>query len=202
MGAHSELNVDAREFRRVLLDAKHFDKKLYSGLRAELRKAGEVAVKDVKKAALKAPANHAGRTRTMSTTKATKRRPATKIHRGLRQSIASGVKVTIKAGKSSQVGVYIESTGGGDPGAKILKRKWDSPTGWRHPVFARGRKSVSLRDARKHAKEGTNADQKTVWVDQFGSPYFLEVLEKHEPKMSAAVRVALDKAIHTMEHRK
>ena len=52
MGAHSELNVDAREFRRVLLDAKHFDKKLYSGLRAELRKAGEVAVKDVKKAAM------------------------------------------------------------------------------------------------------------------------------------------------------
>jgi len=192
------LNIDAKEFQTVLRHAKQFDPELVKALRRQFRLVGDKAAKAVRAEVLKPPDNHKGRTRTRTTLGATKRRPATKIKRGLRQAMARGIKVTVKAPNKGLVGVYIVSSGGNDPAGKLLKRKWDSDKGWRHPVFARGKKSVSLRDAMMNKKTGKSPGQAEVWVDQFGHPYFVTVLQRFGPEMGVGVRKALDQATKVM----
>ena len=156
-----DVSVDAKQFYEVVTQARLFDKKLYTGLRKELRAAGAEAVKDVKAEVVKEPLQ--GRVR---------------FNRGLRSNLAAGIKIQIKASESSrQVGVFIASTGK-SAASKTLKRKYDNPKGWRHPVWQRG------------------ADP--VWVTQKGRPYFGSVISRKEPVVSAAVEAALDKAVNAI----
>lgn len=202
-----ELSVDARHFYEVRTQAMLFDKHLGRDLNKRLKAAVEVIAKDVRAEVLKPPlGEYKGRTRTRTTVASRKRKgkppaPPMKIHRGLRQNIARGVKVTVSAGaKSKRVGVFIVSKGvSGDQGASAtLKRKWDSPRGWRHPVFQRGQRAYSLSEARKRAKAGQGGDQSIRWVTQHGRPYFGSVIEGRKEVAAKAVEKALDDAVNAI----
>lgn len=163
-----DLNVDARDFHFILKAAKQLDRKLYSGLRTNLRKAAEAATADVKAEVLKAP-------RFPSTRRSTRERQTS-----LRQQLAAGTRVQIAASEGSRrVGVFIK-TAPKTPDGKTLVVKYDSVDGWRHPVFAR-------------RGEG-HGSHKGKWVTQYGRPYFGSVIEKHADDMERAVKRALDEA--------
>ncbi|MDQ1247700.1 MAG: hypothetical protein QG597_2071 [Actinomycetota bacterium] len=156
-----DLDVDAKQFYEVLTLARVFDKKLYTGLRRDLRKAGEGAAKSVRAEVVKEPGS-----------------APVEFSRGLRANLASGIRVQIKASESSrQVGVFIASTGK-SAASKQLKRSYDKPKGWRHPVWQRG------------------ADP--VWTTQKGRPYFGSVIAKQEPAIAKAVKVVLDRAVDSI----
>lgn len=176
-----DVSVDAKQFYEVVTQARLFDKKMYTGLRKELRAAGADAVKDVKKEVKLAPAS-----------------APVQFHRGLRDNLAAGIKIQIKASESSrQVGVFIASTGK-SPASKLLKRKYDNPKGWRHPVFQRGQSSKKLSEFRGAEKEWGNLSGQVKWVTQKGRPYFGSVIAGKEPVVSAAVEAALDKAVNAI----
>ena len=157
-----DLDVDAKQFYEVLTQARLFDKKLYSGLRKQLRTAGNDAAKDVRAEVVKEPGS-----------------TPVQFHRGLRANLAGGIKVQIKASESArQVGVFIASTGK-SPASKQLKRGYDKPGGWRHPVFQRS----------------AGGPRTTVWVTQKGRPYFGSVIARKEAVISASVEAALDSAV-------
>lgn len=184
-----DLNIDAREFHRVLAMAKQFDRSYYLNLRRDLRKAAEMAAVDVRREVLKPPLQQKKRpfrkpvkvenTRagTLKPENPKDKEAAEKHLHHLRARIAKGVKVQIEARESgSKVGVFIVSRGS-DPASKILKRYWDRDKGWRHPVYAK-----------KGAKN-------TKWVTQHGRPYFGGVIQKKKPQIEAAVRKALDQTV-------
>ena len=147
-----DVSVDAREFHRVMNMAKAFDKKLYSGLRRDLRKVGTDAAESSRAEVRKAPMREVTRTvsegrfhkRTRSGLEESTRRRRSRRH-ALRAAIAQGIKVQISNSPSARrVGVFVVSKGS-DPASKVLKRRWDQPKGWRHPVFP---------DRKSHATNG------------------------------------------------
>lgn len=157
-----DLDVDAKQFYEVLTLARVFDKKLYTGLRRDLRKAGEGAAKSVRAEVVKEPGS-----------------APVEFSRGLRANLAAGIRVQIKASESSrQVGVFIASTGK-SAASKQLKRSYDKPKGWRHPVWQ-------------------TATRETVWTTQKGRPYFGSVIAKQEPAIAKAVKVVLDRAVDSI----
>ena len=161
-----DLSADAKQFYEVLTQARLFDKKLYTGLRKQLRTAGNDAAQDVRAEVVKDPGS-----------------APVQFHRGLRTNLAAGIRVQIKASESArQVGVFIASTGKSSA-AKQLKRSYDKPGGWRHPVFQRGTAAGA---------------QKTVWVTQKGRPYFGSVIARKEAAIAASVEAALDHAVDTI----
>ncbi len=179
-----DLDVDAREFHRVLAMAKKFDRTFSTNLRRDLRAAAEVAAVDVRAEVRKPP---------MVVKKRTLRK-ATKVENGkgalaapvdkkdtthahhLRARIAAGVKVQIAASAGSRrVGVFIVSRGSDDD-SKTLKRSWDREKGWRHPVWQKG-------------------NRKDKWVTQYGRPYFGSQIEKHKPQIEAMVKKSLAQAV-------
>lgn len=92
--------------------------------------------------------------------------------RGLRAGIAAGVKVSIMTG-NTRVGVAVTSRG-------FLARAYDKPgpRGWRHPVFG----------------------NTGVWVSQVGRPgYFTQVIPKHQPQITVAVRAAMQEAVDSLK---
>ncbi len=168
-----DLSIDARDFHRVLTQAKAFDKKLYTRLRRNLRAAAADAVKGVRAEVVKPPMKSVT-TRKFHIFKKTSVVESATVNfsrHTLRQHIADGVKVKIAATESSKkVGVFIESRGS-DPASKALKRSFDRPKGWRHPVF------------------GTD-----TWVPQLGRPYFGSTVERRAPQIEKAVKQALEDA--------
>ena len=176
-----DLDVDAKQFYEVLTQARLFDKKLYSGLRKNIRKAGEDTSKAMREEVKKAPGSA----------------PVT-THRGLRTNLAAGIKVQIKATESARlVGAYIGSTGK-SPASKLLKRAYDKPGGWRHPVFQKGQSAKGLKVARAWEKEHKEKSGKVAWTTQKGRPYFGSIGVKHEPEFKAAIEAALNSAVDTI----
>lgn len=176
-----DLSADAKQFYEVLTQARLFDKKLYTGLRKQLRTAGNDAAQDVRAEVVKDPGS-----------------APVQFHRGLRDNLAAGIKIQIKASESSrQVGVFIASTGK-SPASKLLKRKYDNPKGWRHPVFQRGQSSKKLSEFRGAEKEWGNLSGQVKWVTQKGRPYFGSVIARKEAAIAASVEAALDHAVDTI----
>ncbi len=190
-----DLNIDAREFHRVLKMAKQFDRTFSTNLRRDLRKAAELAAGDVRDEVLKPSLQEKKRLlrksvkveNTKTGTLEAVAKPSKKadeqaaaqyekhMHH-LRARIAKGVKVSISASENSRrVGVFIVSRGS-DPASKALKRSWDREKGWRHPVWQKGNK-------------------KDKWVTQLGRPYFGGVIQKKAPQIEVAVKKALDQAV-------
>jgi hypothetical protein len=155
MGARAiDLNVDARDFHFILKAAKQFDRKLYSGLRAKLRKAAEDATEDVRAEVVKEPRTRAAKPQT----------------RGLRESLARGTKVQIAATEGSKkVGVFIR-TAPTTPAGRALVSKYDNPAGWRHKVFGEWEANVPTQYGRpyfgsvieKHADEMERAVKRAL----------------------------------------
>lgn len=105
--------LDPEAFGRMVTDIKGFDKKLYSNLRKELRRAGESAVLAVRDRVLSGEA---------------------KTDTGLRRGIAAGTKVSI-SGSVSRGGVSIKTTGNRLPPDKRAMVKAYNKSSFRHPVF-------------------------------------------------------------------
>jgi len=176
-----DVSVDARDFVRVIGQAKAFDKKLYTGLRRDLRKAGADAAEASRVEVKKAPYKVA-KTRRFRIIRGQKVVESDTIQHGkheLRQHIAKGIKISISAGASSRrVGVFIASRGS-DPASKLLKKQWDKPKGFRHPVFADPKQS---------------RDQWT-WTKQYGRPYFGSVISSKQPAINRDIKKLLDRTL-------
>ena len=109
--------IDAREFSRLLVEVKEFDKQLGLRLRKNIRDAAKPIVEDVKKTVLDGPG---------------------KRDVGVRKAIAAGVRVRIGTNVKRGGSVTIAATGGALPAnRKSMLRSYNKEKGWRHPVFPR-----------------------------------------------------------------
>ncbi len=177
-----DLSVDAREFHRVLNMAKEFDKKVSQNLRRDLKAAAKVAQLDAKAEVRKPPLKEV--TRTLKKTRFYSRTQTgmEEVAHGkrsphhLRNRLAEGVKISLQASQR-RVGVFITSVGS-DDASKALKKYWDSPKGWRHPIYP-----------------GKKPRSEWTWTKQHGRPYFGSVIERHIPQVEVAVRKALADAV-------
>jgi len=179
-----EVSIEARDFTNALAQAKAFDSKLYTELRANLRRVGNEAAQDARREVMKPPRKVVTSTRlkvfhSQRVTAGGQRGPVTYSAHHLRQGIRDGIKVSIKATPNArQVGVFIVSKGS-DERSVILKRVWDFPKGFRHPVFA---------DANRTRKQWK-------WVPQAGRPYFHSTMSAKQPAFAKAVAQALATAV-------
>lgn len=190
------LSADARQFKALLGKTSAFEPKLRTALRRRIREEADKGAKDARGEVVKAPQVQADKPR----------------RTGLRAGIAAGIKVQIAANGQRKVGVFITSTGKGLPASKRrLVRLWDNDKGWRHPVYAKGGKSIGKARARAErakgkgalaegiARVGVNAARGgATWVEQKGRPYFGSVIAKREQEIAEGVRRALEEAARSL----
>lgn len=190
------LSADARQFKALLGKTSAFEPKLRTALRNRIRAEAGKGAEDSRREVGKTP----------GTVSSAPRRT------GLRAGIAAGLKVQVAANGQRKVGVFIRSTGSGLPASKKrLVRLWDNDKGWRHPVYAKGGKSIGKARARAErakgkgslaegiAKVGVNAARGgATWVQQKGRPYFGSVIAKREQEIAEGVRRALEEAARTL----
>lgn len=110
-----EARIDPVSLRRVLTDAKAFDKVLARALRARLRLAGAAAVEDVKRTVLESTPDGGG------------------DNEGVRQALADATKVSIVASKRAE-GVRIVTTSARLAAAHKAMLKAYNKASWRHPT--------------------------------------------------------------------
>jgi hypothetical protein len=157
-----DVSVDARDFASLLGRTSRLSPELKKALRRRVREAGLVAAGAAKEEVLKEPLTHG-------------RRPQ---ERGLRRGIARGIKVQLAASQNAKrVGVVIKSSGSPLSAAqKPLVRRWNKPSGWRHPLFG-------------------NTEH---WYPQKGRPYWGSVMSRQKAELERRVRQALDEALQTL----
>lgn len=150
--------IDPASLRSLLLRIKAFSPALATATRKRLRAAGDDIVADVRAALMDyQPSSPSGKTT------------------GLREGLAAGTRVSIKAGVAKQ-GISIETSPSRLAAPqKSMAKAWNRET-FRHPVYRTG-----------------------VWVDQKGRPYFGSVIEGKKEKMLLAVEEALNEALKGME---
>lgn len=153
------VSADAEDFVALLGKTSRLEPALRKALRKKVRQAGVEAAKASKEEVLKPPLMRGKQPR----------------HRGLRAGIAKGIKVQLAASAGGKrVGVILRSGGSGLPaGKKTLPRKWNSRSGFRHPLFG---------------DEG-------YWYTQRGRPYWSSVLVKQRDVLARRVREALDEGL-------
>lgn len=108
MGAELQVRVDSAEFRRVMAQAKSFDRRLYLQLRRRLRAAAQPVVTEVQQHLLKG-----GPSKT-----------------GMRAGLAAGTRATVSTGKKA--GVTIATSPSKLPESKRAMAKT-----WNKSVFQR-----------------------------------------------------------------
>lgn len=141
------MTVDTTSFRALFSRSSQVEPKLRTALRRNIRNAAKGLADEVKAEA------QAGQYQTNA---------------GLRSRIASGVKVAILTGANRE-GVRITSSG-------LLAAGWQSPKGWRHPVFGGNKR-----------------------VQQFGRPgYFYRTIGAGAPRVRTAVEQAMAEAVASM----
>jgi hypothetical protein len=64
------------------------------------------------------------------------------------------------------------------PSQRKLPRRWDKPSGWKHPVFG----------------------NRKVWVKQVGNPYFSSTIRKRKGELTAGVVTAMTAAAEKITH--
>ena len=154
---------------KLLRELKEVDAKATTLLRRNIRNAAKVAAEDVKSEVRKAPPNDA---------------PGTA---GSREAIAAGISIRISTGaRSRSQGVSIVGSSKNLPTARKAMLRLYNKESWRHPVFARERRSGGLR--------GLLGGTERVWVTQQGRPYFDSVLKTHTDDVQRAIVAAVDEA--------
>lgn len=99
----------------------------------------------------------------------------------LRDSIAAAAGSSASAGNLKASLAFRVRAGALPPSQRKLPRRWDSPTGWRHPVFG----------------------NREVWVKQVGHPYFRSTINSRRGELDSGVQAAFETAgikIMTEEH--
>lgn len=178
------MRIEAEDFRMLMLEARDFDKKLYAGLRKQMRLIAEDTVADVRAEIGRIPSS--GRYR-----------------RGLRASLARGTRASITMGNKvgRGAGVRVTTSSRGMP-AKAM----NLPMGrLRHPVFKRDNYTLGQADAFAKATEGVSrgkaraaARRSWKWVQQDSRPYFGITILKHQRGMRERIVQALDDAAKEM----
>jgi len=99
---------------------------------------------------------------------------------GLREAIANATTGSISTGsKATGVSVTWKVKGGRMPNSqRKLPKAFNSPKGWRHPVFA----------------------DRENWVVQHGTPYFDVRIKTHRGELESAVLHGLEKAAEKILH--
>ena len=168
------IRVEIPEFSSLLLDIKEFPDDLAKNLRRNIRIVGKKAADAAKAKVLEDPPKGGGGHGSFINVKKHKGLEHSIGTRGLRASIAAGIAVDIKTGKSakSESGVYIRAHSSQLGDAASLVRRYNAAKGFAHPVFG----------------------DKAVWAHQTGRPYFGSVLSKFKPELKAAVEDALNTA--------
>lgn len=90
----------------------------------------------------------------------------------LRENIASAAGATASGGAVKASLAFRVRAGQLPPSQRKLPRRWDSPAGWRHPVFG-------------------NRD---IWVAQKGHPYFRSTINDRRGELDAGVQAAFETA--------
>lgn len=153
----------------LLRELKDVDAAVSRNVRRNIRQAAKVAAEDVKSEVRKPPPNDA---------------PGTA---GSREAIAAGIAIRINTGaKGTRQGVSIVGSSKSLPGPRKAMLRLYNKTSWRHPVFARERRSGGLR--------GLLGGRERVWVTQQGRPFFGAVLTKHTDDFQRAIEAAVDEA--------
>ena len=176
--------VEIREsdFRNLYINTRNIDKKIYSNMRKNLKKAAEPAKKDAQVAVLALPS---------TATHHLDNAPRPRI--GLRQTIAMSMKIGFNSGKK-KAGIFIRvdakqfsilSVNGGRTGSKLgkLPRYVDGRIKtWKHPVF------------------GQNMDKPQDWPVQKTKPFWFEkAISKNKPEFQKAVAKAVEQAFTEIE---
>jgi hypothetical protein len=170
------IQIDAKEFAKLLIEAKAFDKNLNAAIRKKIRETGKPIVEAIKSEVLSASG---------------------KRETGLRRGIAAGVAFRINAG-TTRASVTIVQSGkkippieydikrGKRKGEHVevdrsgMHRLFNKREGWRHPAFPR-----------RHL---LGAVRTTKWVHQNGRPYFGDVIVQHREVLAKAVVDAMEEA--------
>jgi hypothetical protein len=194
MAAEFKVEVDAQQFSELLGKTSKLAPKLKAKLRKDIKTAAAGVVSDMRAEVGKAPLEKG-------------KHPQ---NRGLRAAIAGDIKVVISANSSKGAGVTVKAGASRLAGdRKKLVRAYNSPKGWRHPIFAQIHKksrtvsTLTALGANKEARQFTKAQENrrragAKWVHQMGRPYFFNVLKQHRSRIKTAVEVALREALGTL----
>ena len=99
----------------------------------------------------------------------------------LREQIAAAAGAAVSASSKKVSLAFRVRAGNLPPSQRKLPRRWDKPSGWRHPVYG----------------------NRNVWVPQKGHPYFRTTVTENRGQVTAAVvsamTVAAEKIVHPEE---
>jgi len=151
--------VTGPEIQRIAERLRQVDKKLPARLRKELRKAAQPAVQAAKREARSLPSR--------GVKGGTSRHPHRRNQ--LRRKLARGVRVQASTGGRRGAGLRIV-TAMPTASEALLPRGFDSPEGFRHPVFG-------------------NRD---VWVRQDGASWFRQPIGRQSHEVRARVARVID----------
>lgn len=175
-----DVSADARDFVRVVGQAKEFDRKIYLKLLRDLRKAGADAAEASRDEVKKAPYKKV-KTRRFRIIRGEKVVEGDTIQHGahqLRAHLAKGITITTAASpRARRVGVFVTSNGS-DPASKALKQKWDNPKGFRHPIYP-----------------GKRPRNTWKWSHEYGRPYFGSVISSKQPAINRDIKKLLDRTL-------
>jgi hypothetical protein len=96
----------------------------------------------------------------------------------LRENIAAAAGAAVSAGPKSVALAFKVRAGSLPPSQRKLPRRWDSPSGWKHPVYG----------------------NRKVWVSQKGNPYFSLTIYTRRPDIDAGVEGAFERAGDLIVH--
>lgn len=96
----------------------------------------------------------------------------------LREAIAAAAGSSVSASEKKVALSFRVRAGQLPPSQRKLPRRWDNPSGWKHPVFG----------------------NRKVWVKQIGHPYFRTTISGSKDQVTASVvsamTVAAEKIVH------
>lgn len=163
------VQVDAEQYTDVRRRAKEFDPLLAKELRRALKTGGQIGA-DAAKARIRAMPTHGGVRRSLH-----RRHGNATRGRGLRSTIASGIRVQVR---ERDVLIVQGANGLQGRNARGLPRRLDEGA-VRHPVYG-------------------NRDN---WVTQPGWPYFVSAINGKRDEIEHEVADALDRAVRVIDGR-
>jgi hypothetical protein len=153
-------------------------KKLYTTLRADLRKASNKIAGHMKTHVKESKPNHegtSGRLLALGKASKSKKNPGPKllVSEGVRDAIAQGISGGVSTKAKNKYGVMITASSEYLPRNKKAMMKAYNKSAWRHPVYG----------------------NKGKWVKQEGNPYFGSIAAQHVDELEADVVKAITKVL-------
>lgn len=96
----------------------------------------------------------------------------------LREAIAAAAGSTVSSTEKKIALAFKVRASQLPPSQRKLPRRWDSETGWKHPVFG----------------------NRNNWVSQRGNPYFRKTIFRSKDQVTSGVVAAMDVAAHRIIH--